>query len=841
MQTIPPSVGGNVKLDPLDSAVESLAYTNGYITLNGVEPSLGLPNGYTLTQPNSVYYFPVFGISDSYIESRKFTGTDNLVFVNKNLGYNTTNPVYNIDVNGNFKALSAYIENLSAKYIVPSSESNILNFNYSGGVNFNTDVFFNKKTFIKNLTCDTVDVDFLSAKREITTTIYNIFQLTGAYVTHDVIIAGSLTSTNIFATSSVVTPYLSCLSATFTSLTANYATINKTLSVGGDLYASKIYGQIDIDPFSQLYYNNKNQLSLNPNQNYVFAVRPSDEYSTDNINVPRTINGDWWSDFGNNLEDTNVLRPYFKNLQAVFDYIYKNGIIGNNVTVYVDEDIVSGEDKVNYFTTDKSGTYAGCTVTGNLSAGFFSTEWLGSRYPHLTAGGVMGGDFLWGYDSSADISGSFSYINLPPIQFKNITISGRYEINSLVKNNGTLYYSATGRRFNDAPRKISFRTYVCSEYKLPYGTFTNNLSTWKTVKTKTLVQGRQVSFRHDTNLNLNNLCFEFNTNSNDSTGLVFYNGQNTISNISVALLGTGVYTYGALNINSKDTYVQICGNGLGDPTLYTTTNWGNWTYNGYNYETPNYYPGYGLAIIGNSSDTYPTIVNFGNTTAYTGLINVNNGAFLDITDYNIAGKIGRYSYLQSSIILDGKFNANAYFQLGEDCRIQGCEYLFSTNNLAISSKNLTPNNVTVTGLTPSFKLQLIDETANKFNFKYVNFHGSFSTLNINYYGYTNWTFSPKESITTYYQNSFLNIYNGNKLDPNYIFYTTSSPKYIDLTNSLISIGYINKMVQSKYNTDNSMYYVNISDLLKYDDYFKLKSPFNVNNIYTLNYYSSSVR
>jgi hypothetical protein len=844
MQTHPPSIGNNVKLNPLSYASDSTAYKNGFLNLKSVEPSLGLPSGYTLTQTNSVYYFPVFGISESYLDSRKFTGKDNLVFVNKNLGYNTIYPTYNVDISGSFHALSAYIENLSAKYIVPPSGSNSLNFTFDN-VYFNTNVYFNEDTFIENLTANSLFTNFLSANQKILTTVYNIFSLTGAYVTNDVIIEGSLTSTNVFASSAIITPFLSAGSALFVSLTSNFGTFNKNLSVGGDLFANKIYGQIDIDPYSQLYYNDKNQLSNNPNRNYIFAVRPSDPYSTDSITTPRTTDGDWFDDYGNTQEDPNVLRPYFKNLQPIFDYVYQNGIYGNNITVYIDEDIVSGELKRNgvypYATTpyDDSGKYGGCTIKGNLSAGFYSTEWLGTNYPNLTAAGVLGGDFLWGYDNNADIRGVYSYIDLQPIQFNSVDVHARYDIGPLTRTDGTHYYSISGRRFIDSPRKISFRTYVCSNPRLSYGTFTDKVSTWNSVTTKTPVQGRPVSFKFEGKLSLNNLCFEFNTNSNDSTGLIFYNGDNRLNNVTVSLLGNGVYTYGALNLNGVNTYLQIAGTHLGDPTVFTPQRWNNWTYNGYNYESPNIYPGYGIAIVGNQLNSSPTIVNFGTSTAYTGFMNVNNGAFLDITDYNTARNIGRNTQLQSSVILDGKFNANAYFQIGDNARIQGCEYLFSTNNLNISSKNLTPNNF---GPNSTFLLQIYDDPKYKVNFKYINYNGTFSTLAINYDGYVNWTFRPNQSISTYNKNSYLNIYNGYKDDFYYNFITTSEPKYIDLTNSLLSIGYLNKLYKSNYNTDSKMYYVNISDLIKYQDYYTLTSPFDtVPQVYTLNYYASSVR
>jgi hypothetical protein len=843
MQTHPPSIGNNVKLNPLDIAVDSLAYKNNFISLKAAEPSLGLPSGYTLTQKNSVHYFPVFAIANSYLESRKFTGSDNLTFVNKNLGYNTQNPTFNIDISGTFHALSAYIENLSANYIIPASGSNTLTFNYEK-VNFNTNVYFNNDTFVKNITSNNLFTEFLSANEKITTTIYEIYQLTGAYVDHDVIIAGNLTATNVFAVSSIITPFLSAASAYFVSLTAINATITNNLSVGGNVYANKIYGKIDIDPFSQLYYNNNNQLSINPNQDYVFAVRPSDEYSTDDINMPRTLNGDWWSNYNQILEDVNVSKPYFKNLQPVFDYIYKNGILGNSLTIYIDEDIIEGELKINgeypYATTpyDNSGSYAGCTTKGNLSAGFYSTEWLGSNYPNLTAAGIFGGDFLWGYDNNVDMKGTFSYVDIPPIKFQNINIYGRYEIGSITRNDGFKYYSLSGRRFTDPPKKISFRTYVCSEPRLAYGTFTNQVSTWKSVKTKNSIQGRSVSFKHDTNLSLNNLCFEFNTNSNDYTGLLFYDGQTRISNVTISLLGNGVYTYGALNLNSPNCYFHVCGTPLGDPSVFNPTNWNNWSYSGYNYGTPNYYPGYGIAIVGNPNASEPTIVSYGANGGYTGLINVNNGAFFDLTDYDIARKIGRYSYLQSSIILDGRYNAYCYYQIGDNARIQGTEHLFTTNNLDISTKNLNANNTSFT--TPSYNLQLFDNLENKINFKYINFAGSFSTLNIKYYGYTIWTFKSTEGLVTNYRNSYLNLYKGNSLDYYYTFNNIS--KTINLSNSLASIGHLNKLSPNgNYNSDYIINYVGISDLYKYDERFKFISPFDNTKTYTLNFYTSSVR
>jgi hypothetical protein len=838
MQTHPPTISNNVKLKPLQAAVNSTAYNYGFLNLSEAEPSLGIPSNYTITQPNTAYYFPVFAVASNYLDSRKFTGYDNLVFVNNNLGYNNRYPIFNIDINGTFHALSAYIERLSAELIVPANGNNTLNFNNYGKVVFDTDVYFNNKTFAKEITASTIFTDFLSAKKEISTTIYTIYYLTGAYVTNNVVISGSLTATNVFASQSIITPFLSASSALFLSLTSNNTTITDVLSVQNDIYAKKIYGQIDYDPFCEIYYNEKNQLSINPNRNYVFAVRPSDDYSTDNINVPRTLNGDWWSDYGNIHEDRNVSKPYFKNLQPVFDYVYKNGIEGNNLTVYIDEDIIEGEIKPNYFTSDNSGGYAGCTVFGNLTAAFYTTEYLGSFYPHLTSAGIKGGDFIWGYDNNADIAGVFSYIDVLPLRFKSIDVHGRWDVGDLTRTNGTTYYTLSGRRFTDAPRKVSFRSYVCANPRLSFNTFTDKVSTWTTPKTKTSVQGRQVSFKHDTKMSLNNLCFEFETNSIDSTGLVFYNGQTKLSNITVALLGKGIYSYGALNLNSVDTYVHICGSQLGDPSRYTPTNWNNWVANGYNFESPTIYPGYGLAIVGNNNVTSPSLINFGNNSAYTGFINVNNGAMLDKTDYNTARKNGRNTQLNTSIILDGKYNAYALYKMGDNSRIQGSEYLFVTDNFALSSNRIVSDNLQGANI-PTYNLLVFDDPKIKFNFKYIDFDGTFSILDIKYYLYTTWAFNQNQGISSNSKNSYLNIYNGDSSNQ-YKFELLFNPKYINLSFYLNSFGYLNKISTSPWNTEFTMSYVGISDLYNYKSFYNLKSPFD-NNFYMLNYYSNSVR
>jgi hypothetical protein len=81
----PPTLGQSVWLKKLADGVNTNSYNTNFVTLNTVEPSLGLPPGYSTTNPLSTYYFPVFANVDSYKESRKFTGYNSLFIQGDNL------------------------------------------------------------------------------------------------------------------------------------------------------------------------------------------------------------------------------------------------------------------------------------------------------------------------------------------------------------------------------------------------------------------------------------------------------------------------------------------------------------------------------------------------------------------------------------------------------------------------------------------------------------------------------------------------------------------------------------------------------------------------------------
>ena len=100
------TVGENVQLKSLsDPTINLNAYYQGFVNLQSVEPSLGLPSNNTFTSPNSTYYFPVVTVHPTYGSSRKFTNNGNLLTINKNnIGIGTATPNSKLTVVGDISA-----------------------------------------------------------------------------------------------------------------------------------------------------------------------------------------------------------------------------------------------------------------------------------------------------------------------------------------------------------------------------------------------------------------------------------------------------------------------------------------------------------------------------------------------------------------------------------------------------------------------------------------------------------------------------------------------------------------------------------------------------------------
>jgi hypothetical protein len=826
MQTKPPSVGNNVKLKPLSNDANFNPYNYGFINLTETEPSLGVPTGLDFTVPGELYYFPVFGISNSYLESRKYTGNNSLVYRNGNVGYNNTNPVYNIDINGTFRSLSAYIPTLSTDYIVAAYPNTVLEVKCNAI--FDTFTVFNSGVKFNSLTANNILTQYISAAQiHYFNTVTTTFTLSTLSINGDLNIYGTLTANNVFVNTSLSANSLSSTYLNTGSLQTNNANVNNSITTQ-NVYSTNLHGKIDIDPASlSLYYNNLNQLGFSSNREYKFAVRPSDSHSTDDITLARTYAGPW--DSTNAIEDSDVLRPYFKNLKNVFDYVAGKGLAGSNLKIYIDNDIVCGEKSAG-----DGGTYNGLTVTGNLTSAYYSKEWLNANYPALVSAGILGGEFVWANNPDIAVNGKISHITVPALKFNNVSVIGRYQIGTTIYS-GKTYYSEY-RKFNQAPRKISCRTYVCTTTALSFKQFDTNPARWNYVNTNNLVQFRPIEFNGSTTTTtkIKNICFEFNSNTYDSTALDFYNGNNILSNTTVALLGPAIYSYGALNLNSQPTKITINGDYLLDPYFVTST-WSTsaWTIAGL--QDPNVYPGYGLAIIGNPSTKNPTIINSYNGSYDVGFINVKGGSTFNMEDPDYLNRnFGQKSSLKASIILDGTFNANNLFYVDNKNTIFNNEQIFSTVNFKLSSKDLNFNN---TSITPSYVLSFNPITTK--DFKFITFNGSFNVLNSTGVGFYNWFFTSNTGSPGPYV-SYISQNNGE----GNVYYNFKTSTVVDLVSSLNTVGKLNALVPENNIssiTNNSISYLDLktSSLKSTNTVYYIKNIYN--SLYNLSFYSASTR
>lgn len=846
MQTEPQSVGGNVKLTSLtDSTVNYNAYRNGFINLHSAEPSLGLPSGSTYVNLNSAYYFPVFAIDSNYGNSRKFTGNDTLVFKNKNLGFNNSNPQYSFDLNGSLNVVSgANITVLSASYIVPASGSNSLYFNYPNGVYFNSNVYLNNNTYVSNITANELITSYISAASSVfSNKIVTVFTLSSANLT-GLNISGNLTAKNLTVLSSFYALNLTAKNINVNLLSAQNITLFNNLSVGGDIYANKIHGLIDLDPNSILAFNSSNQLTVNGNTYYRYSIRPSDSHSTDNSTTLRSYGG--LCD-GNNY---GTMAPFFKTFGGVLNYVTTNKIQGFHLEIYIDEDIIEGELYPNAYPNDNSGTYSNLNITGNMKSLFYSTEWLGHNYPALTAAGIMGGDFVWPLDETRYLEGQCGYWGFDPsFNFQHIYIQPRYDYSKLI--GGGVNYQWY-KPYDQPPIKLIHRTYMCNTTGLSAGQFgpldqTSIYNNWLALNTKTGHYARPIGFNCNClDINIQRLCFEFNSNANDSTALMFYAGQVNTNNITVALLGNAVYAYGAVCSYINPSRVSMGYDYQFDPYYYQSA---------YNYSLrtnnnvlpggdPLYFPGYSLAIVGNPNGVAPTNLT-------NGFVRIINGGYFNQWDYGSTSRnYGYRSMIQSYPIFDYNFNCNSYFNIENGSIARDINhYVILGKNFGLSSYEVDYNN----------NLAYLTDSA--LNFKHLNFVGSFNSC-IYPGDYNNdsgasvmnkWTFGTTDpsritSLPKYFFYEYNGQFNDDSSEPcifNPAISSVDCGPVIYGNIATNSISYFSNSMQQESGT--VQIYQDRTGQATIDDLYKLKTPQTIetlndnNGFYTLNFYASSKR
>jgi hypothetical protein len=808
------------------SQLEKGANTSKYIETNSKNKTgISYTDISSSTDYISSYYFPLFADTKnkSIQNSRRFTGNDTIFLSGKYLSYKNNNPKYNIDISGTFHALSAFIPTLSTNYFKGID----LYFNDFQNIVFDSDVTFKKVPFANYISANNVfitSLSSLSTRFDYISVPSTSADIVFSSITWNVTAGGSVSARNIRTKDSLISTFLSSKNSYFNSLTSDNFTVISNLTSISSISSTYIHGYVQIDPLSLLYYNG-NSISTRLSATYFFGVKPSDTVNaTDNISVVRSLTGAWDGGDGSIIETLPVYKPYFKNIKQVFDYVSVNKLYGEDLNILIYDDLI--QNNINNDGTNSSG---GCSFNGNIEARYYRKENLPTS---LQSAGLKTGDYVWNQNSTSDINGKISYWGVDRLNFKNVNFLGMYEIGTSINSNLKKQYSYN-KPFNYSPRKISFNTYVCSNPALTVGDFGTDASAWTSlyVKPSSNVFNRPIYFNGDEmDVNIQNLCFEFNSNATDSTCLYFKSGNSYIINVTVAALGASNYEHGAVLAWPKSN-VYICGTQQTDPYLLTPANWGKWTLLKGAVDQ-NYYPGYGLAIVGNSTtQSIPTLFSTAFLKAWRSNIYV--------MDYDVNRKIGRDSYLNASLILDGKFSSQSFYELKDHAKVFANTHIFITNNFSLSNYNA---NVYDRSQYNGKYINVFQNT-NRGNFYYFNFLESFSTFYPEYFTLAQWTFKNSEQVLLYQLDK--NIFSSKLIsqqDPKYIFNTTT--KTICVSGILFQDYQKNILHQAMPLNDsfNLYEYKEPNELPSYNlaGIYSLISPIDEISTYTLNFYTSSL-
>lgn len=297
-----------------------------------------------------------------------------------------------------------------------------------------------------------------------------------------------------------------------------------------DIYTNRVFGKVPIDPAqtNPVGYTPGDDLRVSRDVTLTVGIKPSDSFSTDDSTEVRALTGAW--DYDHNADELEVVRPFFRSLYGVTDYINKSGLsFGTALNILVYEDIAGNVDVPNKspwpaghprhnpsptVPTDQSGTLSTGTLNSGQSrlpqrfgtagqiADFFTTEWLGANYPALTAAGLRGGIYCWKeYGSISNpqnaLAAQTSWHQLPivyrilrNINYLNINIQGLFDIKPDIGNaaptppanynlpgNQYLQYFIKDKPFNKPTPKLLARVYVCRDRLKRYyepGKTTNN-------------------------------------------------------------------------------------------------------------------------------------------------------------------------------------------------------------------------------------------------------------------------------------------------------------------------------------------------------------------------------
>jgi hypothetical protein len=717
MFSSPPLISGLIKLTPIGRLKQGIVNEFGFIDLRTVEPSLGLPSGTTNTLANSAYFFPVIGVSKSYKDSRKFTGFDTLILRDKKLGFNTRFPTYSVDISGSLRASSSVFNALSTPSITQISNTNTnLVINTPNSVIISNNLRVNGGTVVPNLTASSILTQGITSQNTFAeNTIATIYTLTAAEIAGNFNVNGTLTADVVDVKNNILANTLTATNVFTNRLTATNLTIRNNALVEGDLNVTgKIFGEINLDPTTALRYNDQKQLQYRGNISYTFVVCPTDQYSSDDVTIDRSSTGLYDTNVIDSRSVSGVLRPFFKTLQGVFDYVESSGIFGATLRVNVFGSHLYGENRVRGSEASDGGNYSSLSYkTGNINSAFYSAEWIQANHPALYNAGIRGGEFIWSSDGSP-IVGEIRQLVIPNMNFRNLQIFGYQNIGNadpvvryapdagnnfyaLIDKNSTQPFAEKdtfdqpkqlwvfNKIYNLPPQNLTFRAYVCSDRTKTFGQFSGTTAqTWTENNTQYSITYRPVYMETSSALfsDIRDITFEITSNTTYTQGVRIETGSLNAFGISIACLGESIYTHGALWLNSASSKITFPGDdsvGEIDPEFVFAWNQPStagifgtvpYTNSGPTKKVPDsitpfsrkaILPRHALALIGNPSNKRPTIVwNFDNPN--TGLIKLTEGCEWRNVNYGTGNRsFGYLNQNDTQVILAGKWNSPSVF------------------------------------------------------------------------------------------------------------------------------------------------------------------------------------
>jgi hypothetical protein len=368
-------------------------------------------------------------------------------------------------------------------------------------------------------------------------------------------------------------------------------TLNNTLyspSSGLNLNSSnKIH--VDLDPIGGLEFNSNLQVRIKPSLPTLrLAVRPS--VGTDSSTVSRTISS--------LPGDIDVSGPYFKSFCGACQYMTVNP--NNNYIIFIDEDTNETLTPENVVITTSTGT-----STLQLS----SVENIPLNF---TSANLKPGAYIWNNSATPTRSAVFGTKSTVSAVQGTVIILSRYD------SGGGVF--VTTRKFNQAPKKIIYNLYISNSTTLPYGSLGTDPDNWVlmpfyfTSDIKQYFPFRPFYWTGISNVQLRNICFDFDTNCTDSTCIYFNSSRLNVINTTVRCGGNTRYAWGAILCDGTGTIIlgsnQTTAQRLLDPVTLE----------------PNY-PGFALAIVGPDNYTvdmmhgiriYNGVRLFGFTVSYLG-------------------------------------------------------------------------------------------------------------------------------------------------------------------------------------------------------------------------------